>query len=127
VTDPSPSAFPDLPDGVLLQVQTADREGDLSGYRVYLDGRAERRKAGGPWQERPALAADAVARIVAALDASGLDAVAGRHPAPSSPDDATWRFVQARVGGQLVALRIDSGCEVAEERALNEQIVDVLP
>ncbi|RME20964.1 MAG: hypothetical protein D6798_19205 [Deltaproteobacteria bacterium] len=121
------TAFPELPEGALLQVQTANREGDLSGYRVYLDGRAERRKAGGDRVERPALAADAVARIVAALDASGLERVAGHHRAPSSPDDAPWRFLQARVNGRPVALRIDGGCEVAEERALNEQIADVLP
>jgi hypothetical protein len=120
------TGLPEFPADALLQSLAADREGELSGWRIRLDGRTERRHHG-EWSQREPLSAEALAAVQGAVTAAGLPPLAGHHRAPSLPDDATWRFLQARVGEEVVAIRIDMGCEVAAEGALLAAILDHIP
>lgn len=115
-----------VPSDVLLQSQNFDREGEPTGYRLFDDGRFERRRSGGPWEARDSLSADELTKVRQAIVASGLVAAAGHHRAPSQPDDATRREVWARSGDALVHLNIDGGCSVPAEQALMTAIVDLL-
>ncbi|NOY27493.1 MAG: hypothetical protein GXP62_16645 [Oligoflexia bacterium] len=115
-----------VPSDVLLQSQNIDREGEPTGYRLFEDGRFERRRSGGPWEPRDSLSPVELTKVRQAIIASGLLAAAGHHRAPSQPDDATHRELWVRSGDALVYLNIDSGCAVPAEQALMTAIVDVL-
>lgn len=116
----------DLPEGLLLQTQSFGPEGDPTGYRLFEDGRFERRRAGGPWEPKAPLSAAEVQRVREAIAASELAAAAGRHAHPSSPPDATRREIWVRAGGALVRIEIGDGCIVEAEQRLAAAITDVL-
>jgi hypothetical protein len=119
-------ALPELAEGVLVQYQSTDREGESTGFRVFDDGRYERRRSGGPWEPRPRLSAEALGAIRDAVAATVLPVPA---EAPSGPqaDDATVGVLQLRAAGRERALVLEAGCRVAEVDALFEVLGPRLP
>ena len=110
--DTSSVKLPAFDGGVLLQTFTADREGELFGFRVFADGRHERLRPGAAWTATKTLPPDAVEKLRSAIAAAKLSAVAGVHRPPTLPDDATLTIVQAGVDPRG-AVVVYSPCRVA--------------
>lgn len=114
-------ALPTVQDGVLVQYQSTDREGELTGFRVFEDGRYERRRSGGPWEPRPSLSAADLGTIRDAVRAVKLPA--GKTGAPAA-DDGGYSVLQI---GRSSSLVIEQGCKVPEVDALFEVLGPRLP
>lgn len=117
---------PEISEGLLLQSENINSEGEATGYRLFEDGRFERRRASGPWEPKEPLSAASVQGVRDAIDASGVGAAAGRHASSLPSGDATRREVWVRVDGALVALVVGDGCVVEAEQRLASAIAALL-
>lgn len=116
--------FPDFPAGLLLQSQSADRNGALSGIRVWDDGRRDKRQRGGPWIAMNALSWDRLAALHAAITASGLKS--SRAVPLVKPDDPAIYYLQIAMGGSNVSIAVESPCKIAAFDAFYAAVAQLL-
>jgi hypothetical protein len=119
------SHLPGFEQGVVFQSLSADREGQLSGFRVFADGRYERMKLDSPWQPVKTLPAEQVEALRNAIADANLASVHGVHKPQRLPDDATYSIFQTgpETSQAVVAY---SPCRVERIDRLFERIVALL-
>lgn len=99
---------PGLAEGVLIQAITASDRWGESGFRVWHDGRYERRQRGGAWVVQTPLDAPRLEALRAAIGGASLAMAAGWHRSSRPGEHRETGWVQA--DGATVA--IDTECEV---------------
>jgi hypothetical protein len=114
--------------GLMIRSTSFHREG-ISGFRVWADGRFERRRENGPWVVQRTLSALQVASIEALIVQSDLATAAGVYGRPEQHSDVSayvMEFPSLGEGGVQIA-RVE-GCKVPALQiflgALNLLLVD---
>lgn len=107
--EPVVDGAPGLAEGVLIQAITASDRWGESGFRVWEDGRYERRQRGGPWVVQPPLDALRLETLRAAIGGASLAQAAGWHRSTRPAEHSETGWVQA--GGATVAIDTDCGVE----------------
>jgi hypothetical protein len=118
---------PAVPNGVLLQnvlVDPHDREG---GYRVYEDGRIERRSMGREWVQEAPLASEQVQNIRTAIRDAGLERLRDRYEpdAPPADDGGSTLHVHALREGRVQHVAVVRPCRVPELDALIVRVSEI--
>ena len=119
---------PAVPEGVLLQMLVVDPRGREAGYRIYDDGRFERRSVGGAWVSAPALTTEQQQAARAAIRSAGLERLEPRYePATREVDDGnSVLHVDASDGGARRSVAVVRPCKVAEVDALIARMDEIL-
>ena len=115
-----------MPSGLLVQSVYVSDEGGESGWRVWEDGRHESRQAGAPWELVSTLDAEQLAAIRDALDAGGLDEMAGVHRAGDDTPQHAALWFQAVSRGEPKTVALLGGARLAALDALNAELVAAL-
>jgi hypothetical protein len=120
---------PAVADGVLLQNLLVDARRQEIGYRIYDDGRFERRAAGKPWASGPTLTPARLERVRNAIGEAGIDRLEARYEptTPRNPDANTVVLhVHAVVNGAAHSVAVVQPCKVPAIDALIARVDDVL-
>jgi hypothetical protein len=115
-----------MPSGLLVQSVYVSDEGGESGWRVWEDGRHESRQAGAPWELVSTLDAEQLAAIRDALDAGGLDEMAGVHRAGDDTPQHAALWFQAVSRGEPKTVALLGGARLAALDALTAELVAAL-
>ena len=115
-----------MPSGLLVQSVYVSDEGGVSGWRVWEDGRHESRQAGAPWELVSTLDAEQLAAIRDALDAGGLDEMAGVHRAGDDTPQHAALWFQAVSRGEPKTVALLGGARLAALDALTAELVAAL-
>ena len=115
-----------MPSGLLVQSVYVSDEGGESGWRVWEDGRHESRQAGAPWELVSTLDGEQLAAIRDALDAGGLDEMAGIHRAGDETPQHAALWFQAVSGGEPKTVALLGGARLAALDALTAELVTAL-
>jgi hypothetical protein len=120
---------PAVADGVLLQnvlVASHQRE---AGYRIYADGRFERRSVGEQWVGGPALTPGQVQRVRGVIGDAAIDRLKPRYEpsAPSTGDggDAVLH-VDAAIGDTVHHVAVVEPCKVPAIDGLIAEVDEIL-
>jgi hypothetical protein len=114
---------------VLLQNVLVDARGRQAGYRIYEDGRLERRPIGKPWVSGPTLVREQVERVRGAIRGSGVDRLEPRYePTPAQRADAEGvvLHLHAEVDGAPRTVAVVRPCRVPAVDALIARVDAVL-
>ena len=114
---------------VLLQNVLVDGRGRQAGYRIYDDGRLERRPIGKPWVSGPTLVREQVERVRGAIRGSGVDRLEPRYePTPAQRADAEGvvLHLHAEVDGAPRTVAVVRPCRVPAVDALIARVDAVL-
>ena len=120
---------PVVGDGVLLQDVIIDARGRQDGYRIYDDGRLERRPSGRPWVSGPTLTTEQVQRVRGAIRVAGIDKLAPRYepnPAQRADVDAVVLHLHAEVNDTIRNVAVVGPCKVPAVDVLIARVNDVL-
>jgi len=115
--------------GVLLQNLLVDARGRQAGYRIYDDGRLERRPSGKPWVSGPTLVAEQVERVRVAIRGAGIDRLEARYePTPVQRADAQSMVlnVHTEIDGAPHNVAVVRPCNVPSVEALIARVDAVL-
>ena len=116
-----------MPSGLLVQSVYVSDEGGESGWRVWEDGRHESRQAGRALRELVStLDVEQLAAIRDALDAAGLDEMAGVHRAGDDTPQHAALWFQAVSRGEPKAVALLGGARLAALDALTAELVAAL-
>jgi hypothetical protein len=120
---------PVVDNGVLLQNVLIDGRGRQAGYRIYDDGRLERRPTGKPWVSGPTLTTEQVERVRGAIRGAGIDKLESRYEptaAQRGDGDAVVLHLHADVNGAVRNVAVVRPCKVPAVDALIARVNDVL-
>jgi hypothetical protein len=115
--------------GVLLQNLLVDARGRQAGYRIYDDGRLERRPSGKPWVSGPTLVPEQVERVRTAIRGAGIDRLAPRYePTPAQRADAESVVlpVHTEIDGAVHNVAVVRPCKVQAVDGLIARVDAVL-
>jgi hypothetical protein len=120
---------PVVGEGVLLQNVLVDARGRQAGYRIYGDGRLERRPLGKPWVSGPTLVTEQVERVRVAIRGAGVDRLEPRYePTPAQRADAESMVLHlhTEIGGAVRNVAVVRPCTVPAVDGLIARVNDVL-
>lgn len=115
--------------GVLLQNLLVDARGRQAGYRIYDDGRLERRPSGKPWVSGPTLVPEQVERVRIAIRGAGIDRLEPRYePTPAQRADAesVVLHVHTEIDGAVHNVAVVRPCKVQAVDGLIARVDAVL-
>jgi hypothetical protein len=120
---------PAVADGVLLQNVLVDGRRQEIGYRIYDDGRFERRAAGKPWVGGPTLTPAHVQRVRSAIGQAGIERLESRYePAtPAKADgDPVVLHLHAAINGAQRDVAVVQPCKVPGVDGLIARVDEIL-
>lgn len=120
-TDEAP---PEVPPGVLVQSILVDPEGRRSGYRIFADGRYQSLPRDAGWTDDAPLDATRLREVERALDAVGLDDLAGRYEADTGEAEPNVLWFQIARGGRVRTVSVVGGRRVPELERLTALLTD---
>ena len=115
--------------GVLLQDVVVDQRGRQAGYRIYGDGRLERRPSGKPWVSGPTLVSEQVDRVRSAIRGAGIDRLEPRYePTPTERADAQSMVLHlhTEIDGAVRDVAVVRPCKVPAVDGLIARVNEVL-
>jgi hypothetical protein len=115
--------------GVLLQNLLVDARGRQAGYRIYDDGRLERRPSGKPGVSGPTLVPEQVERVRTAIRGAGIDRLEPRYePTPAQRADAesVVLHVHTEIDGAVHNVAVVRPCKVQAVDGLIARVDAVL-
>lgn len=117
---------PPLPPGVLVQSVYVTDEGEESGWRVWDDGRHESRRGGGPWEPFAMLDEQHLTAVREALDAGGLDEMAGIHRGDEGPRQGATLWFKAVSHDTPYTVALVGGAQLDALDALTAKLIAAL-
>jgi hypothetical protein len=120
---------PVVGEGVLLQNVLVDAHGRQAGYRVYDDGRLERRPFGKPWVSGPTLVHEQVERVRVAVRGAGVDRLEPRYePTAAQRADAESMVLHlhTEIDGAVRNVAVVQPCKVPAVDGLIARVNEVL-
>jgi uncharacterized protein (DUF2461 family) len=120
---------PVVGEGVLLQDVVVDARGRQAGYRIYDDGRLERRPSGKPWVSGPTLIREQVERVRGAIREAGIDRLEPRYePTAAQRAEAASMVLHlhTEIDGAVRNVAVVRPCKVPAVDGLIARVNDVL-
>ena len=120
---------PAVANGVLLQNVLVDARQREAGYRIYADGRFERRSVGEQWVGGPTLSPGQVQRVRGVIGDAAIDRLKPRYePSATSvgDGDATVLHVDAAIGDAVHHLAVVQPCKVPAIDGLIAEVDEIL-
>ena len=120
---------PVVGDGVLLQDVLVDARGRQAGYRIYDDGRLERRPSGKPWVSGPTLVREQVERVRGAIREARIDQLEPRYePTAAQRADAESMVLHlhTEIDGAVRNVAVVRPCRVPAVDGLIARVNEVL-
>ena len=120
---------PVVGEGVLLQNVLVDARGRQAGYRIYDDGRLERRPSGKPWVSGPTLIREQVERVRGAISEARIDQLEPRYEptaAQRADVESMVLHLHAEIDGAVRNVAVVRPCKVPAVDGLIARVNEVL-